>query len=50
MTYLVLAAIAAGFALIPLPLFPSWVVVAYMVVAYLHQPYSRRISSALTAT
>ena len=34
MTYLVLAAIAAGFALIPLPLFPSWVVVAYMVVEY----------------
>ena len=34
MTYLVLAAITAGFALIPLPLFPSWVVVAYMVVQY----------------
>lgn len=34
MTYLVLAAIAAGFALIPLPLFPSWIVVAYMVVEY----------------
>lgn len=34
MTYIVLAAIAAGFALIPLPLFPSWVVVAYMVVEY----------------
>ncbi len=34
MTYLVLAAIAAGFALIPLPIFPSWIVVAYMVVQY----------------
>jgi len=34
MTYFVLAAIAAGFALVPLPLFPSWVIVAYMVVEY----------------
>ncbi len=34
MTYLVLVAIAAGFALIPLPIFPSWIVVAYMVVQY----------------
>ncbi len=34
MIYLVLAAIAAGFALIPLPIFPSWIVVAYMVVQY----------------
>lgn len=34
MTYLVLFLIAAGFAMIPLPLFPSWVVVAYMVVQY----------------
>jgi len=32
--YLVLGAIAAGFALIPLPLFPSWIVVAYMVVEH----------------
>ncbi len=34
MTYLVLFLIAAGFAMIPLPLFPSWVVVAFMVVEY----------------
>lgn len=34
MTYLVLIAVTTGFALIPLPLFPSWVVVAYMVVEY----------------
>lgn len=34
MTYLVLFLIAAGFAMIPLPLFPSWVIVAYMVVEY----------------
>lgn len=34
MTYLILFLLAAGFAMIPLPLFPSWVVVAYMVVEY----------------
>ena len=34
MIYLVLGAIAAGFALIPFPIFPSWIVVAYMVVQY----------------
>lgn len=34
MSYLILFAIAAGFAMIPLPLFPSWVVVAYMVVEF----------------
>lgn len=34
MTYLVLIAVTTGFALIPLPLFPSWIVVAYMVVEY----------------
>ncbi|MSO44108.1 MAG: hypothetical protein EXQ74_02175 [Thermoleophilia bacterium] len=34
MTYLVLIAITAGFATIPLPIFPSWIVVAYMVVEY----------------
>jgi len=34
MTYLILFLIAAGFAMIPLPLFPSWVVVAYMVVEF----------------
>ncbi|MBU6363781.1 MAG: hypothetical protein KGQ95_06155 [Acidobacteria bacterium] len=34
MSYLILFLIAAGFAMIPLPLFPSWVVVAYMVVEF----------------
>ena len=34
MSYLILFAIAAGFAMIPLPIFPSWVVVAYMVVEF----------------
>ncbi len=34
MSYLILSLIAMGFALIPLPLFPSWVVVAYMVVQF----------------
>ena len=34
MSYLILFLIAAGFAIIPLPLFPSWVVVAYMVVEF----------------
>lgn len=32
MSYLILFLIAWGFAMVPLPLFPSWVVVAYMVV------------------
>ncbi|MCU0308269.1 MAG: hypothetical protein MUE51_10995 [Thermoleophilia bacterium] len=32
MEYLILLGIMAGLALLPLPLFPSWVVVAYMVV------------------
>lgn len=34
MSYLVLFLIATGFAMIPLPLFPSWVVVAYLVVEF----------------
>ncbi len=34
MSYLILFLIAGGFAMIPLPLFPSWVVVAYMVVQF----------------
>ncbi len=34
MSYLILFLVAAGFAMVPLPLFPSWVVVAYMVVQF----------------
>ncbi len=34
MSYLILFLVAAGFAMVPLPLFPSWVVVAYMVVEF----------------
>ncbi len=34
MSYLILFLIAAGFAMIPLPLFPSWIVVAYLVVEF----------------
>jgi membrane protein DedA with SNARE-associated domain len=34
MSYLILFLVAAGFAMIPLPLFPSWVVVAYMIVQF----------------
>jgi membrane protein YqaA with SNARE-associated domain len=33
-SYLILFLIAAGFAMIPLPLFPSWIVVAYLVVEF----------------
>lgn len=34
MSYLILFLVAAGFAMIPLPLFPSWIVVAYLVVEF----------------
>lgn len=34
MSYLILFLITAGFAMVPLPLFPSWVVVAYLVVEF----------------
>lgn len=34
MSYLVLFLVTAGFAMVPLPLFPSWVVVAYLVVEF----------------
>jgi membrane protein YqaA with SNARE-associated domain len=33
-SYLILFLVAAGFAMIPLPLFPSWIVVAYLVVEF----------------
>jgi membrane protein YqaA with SNARE-associated domain len=33
-TYLILFLVTAGFAMVPLPLFPSWVIVAYVVVDY----------------
>jgi hypothetical protein len=33
-SYLILNLVAAGFAMIPLPLFPSWIVVAYLVVEF----------------
>ncbi len=34
MSYLILFLVATGFAMIPLPLFPSWIVVAYLVVEF----------------
>lgn len=34
MSYLILFLVAAGFAMVPLPLFPSWVIVAYMIVQF----------------
>lgn len=34
MSYLILFLVTAGFAMVPLPLFPSWVVVAYLVVEF----------------
>ena len=50
MEYLILFAIMAGMAVLPLPLFPSWVIVAYMVVeSNLSIPVAVLVAAAGTA-